>query len=540
MSTSFSPTQTRDLDELRNHLKWLDEERRKSSRKIADLEQRLAQQGRELVERDRKIQDLEWHIGSFVERVEQLPALESNAAQVDQRLHDLEWQLANLNSQLARLPNADDEQARRQQEIDRAVAESREQAAAEQAEMEYRMRADLAALFDSEDRAELASRQNEHAQTLETLDGVIATLQERFNALTTQFNELTGSLATEVRAVIDEGIQERMASLLVENQALIDDRLAGVANSQREWASKWTQLEENIANLANLHDVWPALQRIEQELARRQSEESRLSDLINAQQNRIAPISERLTLLSDSVVKVEAGVQAWTGEQLELRETVATLMDSLNRNQSEIDRKLEQWQTTLDEHRDTIEQFAQQWLSLSNQYKEARMAVQNFAHWQNQLEQQKRESSELLQLESTRMQSRWESAVQEIQARLKDFEFELAQKWQGFELENEEKWTAARRNEQAWREQLLSIDDLIQRLQQDNRNLIWRVQAAQVDAIKKWPLLLMEEVEKAVDLNPNRRLAPVAADPHSALSVAEAIERGLITIDYETEPAIEL
>lgn len=540
MSTSFSPTQTRDLDELRNHLKWLDEERRKSSRKVTELEQRLAQQGRELVERDRKIQDLEWHIGSFVERVERLPDLESNASQVDQRLHDLEWQLANMNAQLARLPNADDERARRQQEIDRAVAESREQAAAEQAEMEYRLRADLAALFDSEDRAELTSRQNEHAQTLETLDGVIATLQERFNALTTQFNELTGSLATEVRAVIDDGIQERMAGLSAENQTQIDGRLAGVADLQREWESKWTQLEEGMAGFTNLQDVRPSLERIERELAQRQSEESRLFDLINAQENRIVPISERLTHLSDSVIKIEAGVQAWTGDQLELRETVATLIDGLNGDQSEIDNKLAQWQTTLDEHRDTIEQFAQQWLSLSNQYKEARMAVQNFAHWQNQLEQQKRESSEMLQLESTRMQSRWESAAREIQTKLKEFEFELAQKWQGFELENEQKWTAARRNEQAWREQLLSIDDLIQRVQQDNRNLIWRVQAAQVDAIKKWPLLLMEEVEKAVDLNPNRRLAPVAADPHSALSVAEAIERGLITIDYETEPAIEL
>jgi hypothetical protein len=146
----------------------------------------------------------------------------------------------------------------------------------------------------------------------------------------------------------------------------------------------------------------------------------------------------------------------------------------------------------------------------------------------------------MLRLESNRMQSRWETLAQETQERLKDIQFEQEQKWQGFELENEQKWTAARRNEQSWREQLSSIDDLIQRLQQDNRNLIWRVQAAQVDAIKRWPQLLMEEVEKAVDLNPNRRLAPVAADSHSALSVVEAIERGLITIDYESEPAIEL
>jgi hypothetical protein len=65
--------------------------------------------------------------------------------------------------------------------------------------------------------------------------------------------------------------------------------------------------------------------------------------------------------------------------------------------------------------------------------------------------------------------------------------------------------------------------------------MILRVQAAQVDAIKRWPLLLSEEVEKAVEQSPNRPLIAAAADPHSSLSVIDAIERGLITIDYESE-----
>ena len=56
---------------------------------------------------------------------------------------------------------------------------------------------------------------------------------------------------------------------------------------------------------------------------------------------------------------------------------------------------------------------------------------------------------------------------------------------------------------------------------------------AQADAIKKWPRLLMEEVEKAVELNPNRRLSPSGAAPRTDLSVVDAIEQGLITIDYD-------
>ncbi len=55
--------------------------------------------------------------------------------------------------------------------------------------------------------------------------------------------------------------------------------------------------------------------------------------------------------------------------------------DELKRNQNEFAHQLEGWQAQMDENKDTIERFSQQWITLSNQYKEARMAVQNFAHW---------------------------------------------------------------------------------------------------------------------------------------------------------------
>jgi hypothetical protein len=164
------------------------------------------------------------------------------------------------------------------------------------------------------------------------------------------------------------------------------------------------------------------------------------------------------------------------------------------------------------------------------------MAVQNFAHWQKQLEQQRRESSEMLRVESNRMQSRWDGLLLEIDERLKNFEIELEQKWKNFEVDAEQKWTVVRRSEQQWREELSAIDELLVKLQQDNRNLIWRVQAAQADAIKKWPRLWLEEVEKAVELNPNRRLpASAGSTLRSDMSVIDALEQGLIKIDYEDE-----
>ena len=56
---SKKKTMERDeLDELRNRLDWMDEERRKSSRRLVELEQRLTVGERELESREQRIQDL--------------------------------------------------------------------------------------------------------------------------------------------------------------------------------------------------------------------------------------------------------------------------------------------------------------------------------------------------------------------------------------------------------------------------------------------------------------------------------------------------
>lgn len=742
MSISANTAQTRELTELRNHLKWLDEERRKSGRKMAELEQRLAQQGRELADRDQKIQELEWHVANFAERFERLPDLDTNAAGVEQRLQDLEWHLSNLNTQLTtRLPNMEEERARLLDEVNRTLTASQERAEAGQSLLESRLRAEIVHLRESDEQRTLSLRQEEQTQAIAELQRQYAALQQqthliqemelRYSGLQQRFvavDELADNYAglrqqlqaidemdrryvalQESVAVLSGQLRERTVSLAADSQANISslaarlqDHLEAMTSEQQarlevfasEWQAKldslpasindptselvslneritelteiqqrwqaeraqtarhideltqsqqqWqleraqlageidelnetigplqsrvldlvalvdraTELEENLAlvrsNLANVEEsvgklghvreVMPILDRLEQELELRQAEEVRLSNLIGTQENRYAPLaaaleeansatngllsrvseSERLleemrgsirdfndnwkpalseanrritaiaeknTVISNNVMKAEAGLQAVTGDQAELREVVTDLTDEIRRNQGDVARQLEGWQVTLDENKDTIERFTQQWITLSNQYKEARMAVQNFAHWQKQLEQQKREASEMLRLESNRMQSRWDGFLLEIQEKLKNFELELNQKWQVFELENEQKWSSSRRSEQLRREELAAVDELIQKLQQDNRNLIWRVQAAQADAIKKWPRLLMEEVEKAVELNPNRRLTSTGAAPRADMSVVDAIEQGLITIDYNDDTAIDL
>ncbi len=749
MSISANTAQTRELTELRNHMKWLDEERRKSGRKMAELEQKLAQQGRELADRDQKIQELEWHVANFAERFERMPDLDTNAAGTEQRLQDLEWHLSNLNTQLTtRLPNMEEERARLLDEVNRSLTAAQERVEAGHSLLESRLRTEIAHVRDSDEQRVLGLRLEEQTRTitelqhqyaalqqqtrvieeveqryaglqqqfpafdqlahtvvglqdqlqaLDEMDRKYAALQENVAVLSGQLRERTVSLAADSQANISSlaaRLQEHLDAMTGEQQARLEqfaadwqtrfdalptavndptpeiqslnERLAELAQTQQQWQlereesaqlqQQWqleraesTQLqqqwqleraqmareidelnetigplqsrvldlvslvdrasemeenlalvrsnlvnvEENLTRLGHVREVMPLLDRLEQELELRQAEEVRLSNLIGTQENRYAPladaleevnqttnglisrvseterlleemrgsvrdfndnwkpalseanrritaIAEKSTVLSNNVMKAEAGLQAVTGDQGELREVVTDLTDEIRRNQGDVARQLEGWQATLDENKDTIERFTQQWITLSNQYKEARMAVQNFAHWQKQLEQQKREASEMLRLESNRMQSRWDGFLLEIQEKLKTFELELNQKWQTFELENEQKWSSARRSEQLRREELASVDELIQKLQQDNRNLIWRVQAAQADAIKKWPRLLMEEVEKAVELNPNRRLTATGAAPRADMSVVDAIEQGLITIDYNDDAANDL
>ena len=722
MTLSSNTAQTREIGELRNHLKWMDEERRKSGRKMTELEQRLAQQGREVAERDQKIQELEYHLAALAERLERIPENDPNAATQEQRLQDLEWHLSTLSAQLTRQPNPEEERARLNEELGRAILEIQQRIQSDQALVEGRLLSEMATVREGEERllseiatvreaedrlvlrfqamqqelpsqlrlderlAPVVSRQQQQDEALSRADAQFAALQESLDLLSIQLRERTGTLAAESQtnyaslanrvqeyldalaeqfetrtAMIETDWQQRLdvvanrvpdvspeflrlgeqmaeleqrsvnldeqfaaltadsearlAALAAESQtnmtalalrfqeqeATLDrtfaerlaavEQLPGLAAAVAQLpalAAQLAQLEETVAKQGNARELMPMFDRLEQELELRQAEEVRLANLIGTQEGRFAPIStaleesretsikllsrlsdmertveetrrgaqefndnwkpiltevsrrvgpltERLTVLNNSVLKSEASLQSLNSDQSEMRETLTTLADQVQRGRTENARQLEAWQVTIDEHKDTIERFTQQWLTLSNQYKEARMAVQNFAHWQKQLEQQKREASEMLRIESNRMQSRWDGFLLEIQEKLKNFELDLSQKWQAFELENEQKWAGARRSEQVWREELGAVDELIQKLQQDNRNLIWRVQAAQADAIKKWPRLLMEEVEKAVELNPNRRLSPTGASPRGDMSVVDAIEQGLITIDYAND-----
>ena len=216
MTLSSNTAQTREIGELRNHLKWMDEERRKSGRKMTELEQRLAQQGRELAERDQKIQELEYHLAGLAERVERIPENDPNASTQEQRLQDLEWHLSNLSAQLARQPNPEEERARLNEELGRAILEMQQRVQSDQALVEGRLLSEMAAVREGEER----------------LLSDIATVREGEDRLVRQFQAMQQELPSQLR------LDERLAPVFGRQQQ--QDEALNRANEQ------FTALQESL------------------------------------------------------------------------------------------------------------------------------------------------------------------------------------------------------------------------------------------------------------------------------------------------------
>ena len=135
-------------------------------------------------------------------------------------------------------------------------------------------------------------------------------------------------------------------------------------------------------------------------------------------------------------------------------------------------------------------------MKFHNQYNESRTAIESLRALEVHLENQQREANELVRVESKRMESRWEQFVQEDN-----------RKWKNFEADWLQRLAVGDRREREFREQLVELNEQLENLKQELA-VAMRVTLAQSEAIKKWPVLWLEEVEKALDQNPNRRRQP--------------------------------
>ncbi|MCP4363100.1 MAG: hypothetical protein GY796_34295, partial [Chloroflexi bacterium] len=71
----------------------------------------------------------------------------------------------------------------------------------------------------------------------------------------------------------------------------------------------------------------------------------------------------------------------------------------------------------------------------------------------------------------------------------------------------EQRWATVNRHERETREQITLLEEAHSKLKEE-KDLLWRVQSAQADALKQLPRIWLEEVDKAIEQNPNRRRQP--------------------------------
>lgn len=374
--------------------------------------------------------------------------------------------------------------------------------------------------------AELEKRLNIQNRELERRNKRIEELEERLARVTSQVTRLPqvdaqlSQFKDEVVALIEQYDERRIQS----EEEL--ERLRRVEH------------EVNAREISEIRKELPGIVRLQNEMELRQAEEARLANLIGVLQNRIAsvenrvenwsndlayleeaesqnnrniseiqtslveinkrwePINNRMDILGDKMNKIQTNHQDLEEEQAELRQTIKSWAEQIQLGEYERKQRMQKWERVLEEYEETMEAYAKQWVNFSDQYKEAKMALQTLTEWQKQIEQQQQETAEMARVEAGRMQSRWDNFVTERN-----------KQWKSFEVEIDQRLSTSARHERQLRDQLANIEEQLDELEKDQERM-WRVQTAQADAVKQLPRIWQEAVEKTLANDPNRRRQP--------------------------------
>lgn len=400
-----------DLSEMRKRLDWLDEERRKVTRKLVEVEQRAELQDREIASRD-------------------------------QRIQDLEKQLSNLNMQLARLPQTD---AKFDQFKD-----------------------DLVKMIDQAERRRIEAekeldrlRRVEH----ESMTREIADIRKQLPAITRLEQDLELRQAEDARLANLMGVYQNAQSQLRTQLDSLERSIAFLEEKEKQTNKNLAELQAALPDLRKNYETFQG----------------------------------KIDVINLNYQKLQASVQENAQAQVALRDSIKDWSEQVQIGEHERNQRLGAWQRAMDEHAASLARFTQEWVKFNNQYNESRAAVEQLKALKDALAQQQREASEMVRVETARLESRWDA-----------FSREDSRKWKNFEADFQQRQAVNDRREKQAQEQIQAIHEILEELEHD-RDTLRRIQTAQADAIKKWPLLWLEEVQKAVEQDPNRRRQPTTS-----------------------------
>jgi chromosome segregation ATPase len=387
---------------------WLEEERRKQTRKLTELEQKFALQERELQGREDRIQQLERQLTAVT-------AQQGRQLQFDTELAQFKDDIVKMIEQY------DQRRIQAEKELDQL-------------------------------------RRIEQEGTIRELSSIR--------------KELPNIPRLQQDMELRQAEESRLANLI----GGLTGRITAVQNDVETWHREFSFVEEkekqNSRQIADLQNSLPEMSK------------------------RIDPIYEKLELLSANILRAESQARGASEGQEGLRETMKSWLEQIQLGEHERKKQMELWREVLEQQENRLRQQEKSWVPVMDQFKESKMVLQTLTDWQTQIEKQQREASELLRVESHRLQSRWDNYRQENDKR-----------WRTFDVEIEQRWASVNRIDRQLQEQIHAIESKISELDREKATLE-RIQTAQSDAIKKLPRIWIEEVEKAIAQDPDRRRAP--------------------------------
>ncbi|RMD48842.1 MAG: hypothetical protein D6835_05965 [Candidatus Thermofonsia bacterium] len=397
-----------EVSELLKRIEWLENERRKLSRRLTEMEQKMELR-------------------------------ESDLASREQRLRDLEQRVTTATSQVNKIPKIDLQLGQFKDEIVKLI-EQYDQRRIQAAEESERL------------------RRVEQESTAREISGIHK------------------EIATIARLKQDMELRQAEESRLSNLIGLLQNRIGAVENRVDDWDHSLTFVQEKQKqNGRALAEIQTALLEINK---------------------RWTPINDRIDAINGTIMRLESSINTFSQQQNSIESSMKGWLEQIQIGEFERNQKLEEWRRVLDEHSANIEKFSKEWITFSDQYKEAKMAIQTLTEWQKQIQQQQRDHAEMLRVEAHRMQTRWD-----------DFKLENDKRWRTVEVEAEQRWAAVARHERQFQEQLTALEETLQKLTQD-KDLLLRIQTAQADAIKQLPRIWLEEIEKAIQQDPHRRRQP--------------------------------
>lgn len=399
---------SQELDDLRNRIEWIDEERRKAARRLVEVEQRVELSNREIQSRDQRIQELE-------QRLTETRAQLNQFQNLDDKLDALRGDLLTII----------------EQHNTRRIESEKE--------------------MDSLRQLEYENVSREIAEIRRELPGI-------------------GRLANEMDQRKAE--DARLSKLITNNQ----NRFSGVD----------TRIEALQSNAAFLDE---SAKQNNRQIAQLQA------DILELRK-RLEPLANRLDINASGLARLENQLPALQKEQTGLRLQIKDWLEKAKLADYDRSKRLDGWGEDLERFKQEIGQFQQERFAQQEQLKQAQAILQTFTEWKRQIEQQQREASELSRLEINRMKTRWDS-----------FRTENDKFWRTVQVEADQHRSTLDRRERSLQEQIEALSERLASVEQEKDTLV-RIQNAQADALKRFPLLWMEEVEKAIANDPNRRRQP--------------------------------